>query len=295
MHITDYTIRVRLYDPSDLRLGRHVRHDSRSLQYQYPEADARTLVSKKHLSFIPVLDQGNLGSCTGNAAVKAMSYDPLWSSGGLEFLSPDNGDGDEDIAISVYSDATKIDSWDGEYPPTDTGSDGLSVAKVLKNRGLISGYQHATSMNALLNALQDQSVIVGTEWRNNMFYPDSDGRLHITGSVAGGHEYCLDQIDVENERVWVQNSWGNSWGVNGRAYLTWDDMTTLLSADGDCTIFTPLTAPAPTPTPPAPVPASEVDSALVNAVSRWIKKKRFWPCNEAVRQALIKWKTDKNL
>jgi hypothetical protein len=66
--------------------------------------------------------------------------------------------------------------------------------------------------------------------------------------VVGGHEICLDELDVENELVWVHNSWGEDWGVEGRAALHWDDLGELLADDGDCTIFTPLTEPAPVPT-----------------------------------------------
>ena len=42
--------------------------------------------------------------------------------------------------MSIYSDATKIDTAAGSYPPTDTGSDGVSVAAVATKRGLVSGF-----------------------------------------------------------------------------------------------------------------------------------------------------------
>ena len=124
-----------------------------------------------------------------------------------------NATADETYAVGVYSAAAQVDDQPGAYPPNDTGSDGLSVAKVLKSRALISGYQHAFSLEALLTALADQPVIVGTEWRQDMFHPAADGRQTITGEVAGGHEYCLDELDVEKQRVWMQNSWGETWGV----------------------------------------------------------------------------------
>lgn len=255
----DFTIRYKRYDAVDPRLGRHVRHDSRSLSYLYPEtADPKTLTSVRHERHIPTLDQGDLGSCTGNAATGNLGTAAFWDQG-EQVLSATDADADETYAVGVYSDATKIDPYSGTYPPTDTGSDGLSVAKVLKNRGIISGYQHATSLNAALNALASQPVIIGVEWRNDMFDPDKDGRIHITGAVAGGHEIVLDELDVENERVWIHNSWGDSWGVDGRAYLTWDDFGTLLKADGDVTIFTPITEPAPVPTPPTPDPTPTPD------------------------------------
>ncbi len=253
---------------TDPRLGRHVNHDPRSLRYLAPAQPVSTLTSVRHSSSIPILDQGDLGSCTGNAATACLSYESFWGTGST-VLSTTDATADETYAVGVYSDATKIDDYDGTYPPTDTGSDGLSVAKVLTNRGLISGYTHATSLEAALTALQTQAVITGTEWLNGMFTPDADGRLHVTGSVAGGHEYVLDEVDVPNQRVWMRNSWGDSWGVQGRAYFTWADFQKLLAKDGDVTVFTPASQPAPTPTPDP----SDVDSVLVPIVQRLLKLK----------------------
>ena len=248
--MTDY---VKTFEnPTDPRLGRNVRHDPRSWAYAFGAADITTLSSVTHHSQIPTLNQGNLGSCTGNAATKCLSYEPFWSEPAVRKELGSDASADEEYAVGVYSDATNLDVYPGAYPPTDTGSDGLSVATVLKSRSLISGYQHAFSLEALLTALAQQPVIVGTEWRQDMFHPAPDGQQTITGSVAGGHEYCLDEIDVENQRIWMQNSWGDSWGIEGRAFFTWDDMRTLLAASGDCTIFAPIGSPPPSPPPPDP-------------------------------------------
>ena len=59
------------------RLGRHVRHDPRSLAYQVAAVDPATLTSVRHVRGIPVLDQGDLGSCTGNAAEGCLGSAPF--------------------------------------------------------------------------------------------------------------------------------------------------------------------------------------------------------------------------
>lgn len=261
-----YTISRKIYQPIDRRLGRNVRHDSRSLMFQVKAQDVSTLKSVRHERHIPTLDQGQLGSCTGNAATGALGSQPFWPEG-LAVLNPTDAEVDETYAVNVYSDATKVDPYQGTYPLTDTGSDGLSVAQVLKTRGLISGYVHATSLEAALTALSQTPVIAGVEWRNDMFNPDADGRIHITGDVAGGHEIVLDELDVENKRVWIHNSWGDGWGVEGRAYFTWDDFSTLLSRAGDVTQFVPVSQPAPTPEPVVVETKEEIlMSALTSAV-----------------------------
>lgn len=243
--------------PAAGRLGRHVRHDPRSLAYLYPAHEVTGLASVRHERHIPVLDQGDLGSCTGNAAEgacgTAMLYDAIPAS--LATRPTGDADGDETQAVALYSAATRLDSYRGTYPPTDTGSDGLSVAKATKAAGLISGYTHATSLDAALKALSQQPVITGVNWYEGMDTPDTDGLVRVTGQVRGGHEFVLDELDVEGKRVGFTNSWGTGWGLDGRAYIGWDDFGRLLDEQGDVTAFTPLSQPAPTPTPPTPDPA----------------------------------------
>lgn len=250
-----YVVTHKRYEPTDSRLGRHVRHDSRSLRYLVVPKKADTLKSVRHLANVPIMDQGSLGSCTGHAATGCLGVGVFWkTSPPKAVLSTVDAIVNSRYAVGVYSEATKIDPFPGTYPPVDTGSDGLSVAKILHSRGLISGYRHATSVAAVLTALAEQPVIVGTEWRYDMFEPDADGRIRITGSLEGGHEYVLDELDMENRRVWVRNSWGTEWGLDGRGYLTFEDLGTLLRAYGDCTVFVPITEPAPEPTPiPEPI------------------------------------------
>jgi hypothetical protein len=208
----------------------------------------------------------------------------------------------EQDAISVYSDATKIDSASGQYPPTDTGSDGISGAKIAVTRGWISGYQHAFTLNDALAALSTHGpVIVGTNWYSGMFNPTTDGELTINNgdSIAGGHEYILDEIDVPNQRVWMQNSWGTSWGVEGRAWMTWAMLQRLLSEQGDVTIFTPLSKPAPTPQPiptptpptptPSPSPSPISDAALWSSVASWALAHHYNPACKRVANELTAW------
>jgi hypothetical protein len=263
-----YTVGRKTYPRTDPRLGRNVRHDSRSLAYQVKAKSLDELKSVRHTRNIPVLNQGNLGACTGYSGVGAMGSGPYWTEGS-EVLHATDIEVNSTYSINLYSDATKLDPFHGEYPPTDTGSDGLSIAKVLQGRGLISGYVHATSLEAALTAIAEKPCIVGIEWRSDMFNPQPDGRIMITGSLAGGHEIVMDEIDVENKRVWFTNSWGEYWGVHGRAYLTWHDFGTLLGRYGDLVQFVEVAEPAPTPDPipePTPVPVPEEDLAVLNEV-----------------------------
>lgn len=231
--MTDIRFRDMTQGATDRRLGRNVKHDPRSLNYLVQPQPTSTLVTVKHEVFIPVLDQGNLGSCTGNAG-----------TGWLGTLANRPEGLDEDYAVALYSDATKADDYQGDYPPSDTGSDGLSIAKVLQARGLIGDYLHATSLEATLTALQSQAVIAGIPWHGDSFNPDMYGRIPITGDVEGGHEILLTGVDVENRLINMRNSWGPGWGVGGEGYFTWDDFEALLAQEGDVTVMHDITIPA---------------------------------------------------
>jgi hypothetical protein len=275
---------------TDPRLKRHVHHDSRSRQFAFDTAGL-TIRSVKHERRIPVLDQGQLGSCTGNAGIGCLGTDPFYDTLNAGVAASLRGlvghyTLTETGAIQLYSDATRIDDYPGQYPPEDTGSDGLTIAKVLKAAGEIAGYQHTFSLDDALKALTVTPFITGTVWLDGMFTPDPDGRVHPVGAVAGGHEYVADQLDAENERIWFTNSWGTGWGVGGRFYLSFDDFGQLLAQQGDVTIFTPLSQPAPVPTPTPD--ADPADVALAAVAHPWVRERHTDIAGNRRMQAALK-------
>jgi hypothetical protein len=188
---------------------------------------AARIASVRHKRLVPVFDQGNLGSCTGNAAAGAVSTEPFTNQ-----LT-------EKDAVAIYGEATHLDKYRGVYPPTDTGSSGLAVAKALKKRNLISGYSWGFGLDAVLRALVLAPCITGIAWLDGCDDPDSRGLVHYRGELRGGHEIMLDEIDVPNKLVWFTNSWGSGWGVDGRFCMTWDDYKRALADHGDATFLHP--------------------------------------------------------
>lgn len=243
------------------RLGRHVNHDSRSMAYKFDSAGI-TVSSIRHTRHIPVLDQGDLGSCTGNAAVGNLGTGDFFAT------MPQGVTLDEPEAVKLYGSATSLDSYAGTYPPTDTGSDGLSVAKAAQKAGLITGYQHVTSLNDALAALQLGPIITGVNWYSSFDTPDKNGLVSIAKKayVRGGHEFVLDEVVADKKLVGATNSWTEDWGLQGRFYFSFDDFERLLGEQGDATVFVKLNAPAPTPTPtPTPDPTDPVDADVLAA------------------------------
>ncbi|QEM41578.1 hypothetical protein SEA_FORZA_111 [Gordonia phage Forza] len=210
------------------KFGRLVEHDPRSRAYGLVVSPTTVPETRLWINNAPVLDQGSLGSCTGHAMAQWENVTRT-TEGLAEWLT------DSD-AVDLYSEATKHDEFPGEYPPVDTGSSGLAVAKAAQAKGYISGYRHAFGFKQTLIALQISPVLVGTVWLENMNKPDDQLLLHVSGEELGGHEYLLVGCDVENEYVTILNSWSETWGEDGTARISFLDFEALLGQQGDVTV-----------------------------------------------------------
>lgn len=267
------------------RLGRHVRRDSRSLAYPFRAPAGITIASQLWPRHIPVLDQGNIGSCTGNAEVGALGTGALWTA--LPSGEQNSGYLNEALALKIYSAAETIDG-DGPYPPNDNGSSGPSAAQAAKTMGLISGYTHITSLNDILAALQTGPVMVGSNWYDSMDSPSSSGLVSIAkgATVRGGHEYLCRGVDVDKQLLLLDNSWGSSFGAAGSFSYSYATLERLLAEDGDGTVCLPVSAPAPVPVPvptPTPVPVADADLVLYRETLAWTNERHVGQNHQVAR------------
>jgi hypothetical protein len=209
---------------SGKRLGRHINHDPRSLDFAAPR---QPITSVCHRAEGLPLNQGEVGSCTAEALCGALDSEP-------------NVDGrvfNQEDALKVYTEETILEKE--PYPEHDPGGSGLEVCKAARKMGLIQSYQHAFGVEHALEALVVRPVITGINWYTSFDHPDPQtGLVEIApdATVRGGHEIVADEIDAENELVWFWNSWGSGWGVEGRfcmSFATWDQ---LLKEHGDVTV-----------------------------------------------------------
>ena len=266
------------------RLGRHVRHDSRNRRYAWQRSGSAP-ASQMWARHGDVLDQGNLGSCTGNALVGALECDPVFGS-----LPPAHPALDETLAVAVYSAAEKLDGGAG-YPPEDNGSSGPSAAQAAVNMNLISGFLHCFSLPDVLDALQFHPVMIGANWYQGFDSPDSTGLVTISGNVRGGHEFLCRGVDVDTQTLHFDNSWGTSWGADGSFSMSYATLERLLGEQGDATIALPLSVPAPSPepVPVQPVPADEPDLELFRSTYVWAEAKHHVGENKTVAGDLRLW------
>lgn len=206
-----------------MRLGRHLELDARSLEFMVEndlDAMTGTLRNRTWPRHIPILDQGALGSCTGNAGTGALGTDPYFTAVGRDIPLLD-----EEYAVDLYELATHADGYPGSYPPDDTGSSGLAVCKVLRARGLIGGYRWARTAHGFLRLLQAGPVLQGMPWYRSFFEPNAAGFIDAdphwpSSGLAGGHEVEaleveLDPHDLYSSVITYANSWSASWGDAG--------------------------------------------------------------------------------
>jgi glycogen synthase len=65
-----------------------------------------------------------------------------------------------------------------------------------------------------------------------MFIVKKDNTINISGDIAGGHAYLLNEWRSDNY-IGIQNSWGYDWGKNGKAYISASDFEKLFVYDGE--------------------------------------------------------------
>lgn len=220
-----HVVRIEQTDP---RLGRHVVHDPRSLAFPFGPAEVpqRDILLRVY-GPRPVPEQ-TIGCCTGvDAAVKC-------DTAGNRVRGVTLG---MDDAVRIYSRATQLDPWPGEYPPTDTGSSGLAACKAQVEFGLIDKYEWIfTGTPGIYAALAaGHPVGVGTRWLRDMFHPDPHtGLVSVTGAVAGGHQWSVIGYRRRLD-AFVGLCWWGRWGLGGlgRFLIRRQDLDGLLGQDGD--------------------------------------------------------------
>jgi hypothetical protein len=177
------------------------------------------------------LDQGQTGTCVGNAFAHRRADSPQPTAGI-----------DETYARQLYLDAS------GDTTLQE-GTSGILACRVLANRGTITQYHWITSATEMRNTvLTLGAVCVGTNWFNSMFWPKvnySNYYLKVdpTSGLAGGHEYVINGINLVPASgppfYRMKNSWGTSWGKNGTARINCTDLEDLLfNRDGDAVLIT---------------------------------------------------------
>lgn len=129
---------------------------------------------------------------------------------------------------------TKLQKNDGIAGVGYDGSTVRAGAKVLRELNILEEYRWAKTIDEMSQSiLTIGPVVCGTSWYQGMFSPNSAGFIRPTGGIAGGHAYVINGVDTVKKYFRIKNSWGRDYGVNGHAYISFDDFATLMYMNGD--------------------------------------------------------------
>ena len=195
----------------------------------------------------PVYDQGQLGSCTGNAIAGAMEYERdrqglsdfvparlfiYYNERAMEgTVSSDSG--------AVIRDGIKVVNSDGVCPetlwPYDTGMFAVKPPKrcyVAALTDRLVQYEAVQTLADLKDAISSKlSVVFGFTVYESFESPQvaQTGVLPMpdvqTESAVGGHAVVAVGYSDPKGHVIVRNSWGPSWGAAGYFYMPYQYMT----------------------------------------------------------------------
>ena len=210
-----------------MKLGRKELFDPRSRDYPLLLTTAQ---KRKPRSYTwrcsTMLDQGRQAACVGFGMAHELNSRPAESSV------------DTPLARKIYHEAQKIDPWPGgDYPgasPRYEGTAVLSGLKIGQRLGYYKNYRWTFSLDDLVVGVGYHGpAVIGVAWYEGMGRPDSNGFIHPTGRVMGGHCCLVNKVNVREGYFGIVNSWGTGWGNKGTCKISIADMGHLLSQRGE--------------------------------------------------------------
>jgi hypothetical protein len=196
---------------------------------------------------IPILDQGTEGACTGYGLATVVNY--LLTTRKIESdckpVSP----------RMLYELAKRYDEWPGENYSGSSArgamkgwhkhgvcSEELWPSKPTKgNKGLLlTGLNDARTADALRRplgayyrvnhkdlvamhaAIAEVGVLFATcNVHEGWTQPRDNGLIEYSEKLLGAHAFAI--VGYDQRGLWIQNSWGEQWGYEGFACITYDD------------------------------------------------------------------------
>lgn len=171
------------------------------------------------------LNQGAEGACTGYATAGYLAAAPQkWSTS-------------SETAEKIFAGATQIDKLEGR-DFGGTGATMIAAMKACQEFGWFDEYAWCFSIDDVCDTLVRRGpVILGIDWYDSMFTPDERGLLTVGRGDKGGHCVLANGFWPGHpdfgDLIVLTNSWGNEWGLRGRAYIRYADLKDLLLDSGE--------------------------------------------------------------
>lgn len=232
----------------DPRLDRLYEVDMRSLNYPMRAALPRraTRWPRSYTHKIPdniVLDQGTEGRCVEFGICHELMAKPVpIPFGNIQSIL---------LNKLIYWPAQEEDEWEGgSYPgasPVYEGTSVLSGLKVASRLGYFDEYRWCFTVQDIAMTLgYEGPIVIGVNMHEGMMETNAAGFIFPTGAVVGGHCMCVNRVKIIHKKgtLWWQrswetvdldlsyveglNSWGPSWGDNGRWRMSLRNLQVLI-------------------------------------------------------------------
>lgn len=227
-------------EPEEIVLDWKPNFDERSREYPV-RAKLRSAVKRKDRLWTPgpILNQGREGACVGFAWAAEAFASPIAVD--LHRMRANTPATHDMYARFLYGQARYIDEWAGE---AYEGTSVLAGAKASQNMNTIREYRWAFTIEDVIDSVIAKGpVVIGINWYDGM-YSAPNGILRKSGTIVGGHALLIVGFNVNSEKIpgkstfILQNSWGTSWGINGLAEITVEDLAALLKENGESCVPT---------------------------------------------------------
>ncbi len=178
-------------------------------------------------------DQGATSSCVGQSVLGLVNSQP--STGRVPYRTRCGL-----AALRLYDVAQELDEWPGKEPDYYGTSVLAGVKALVSFIGERHTYRWCFGLSDVLRTLSYVGpVVIGVNWYESMMYTDARGLVKIENQrIAGGHAVELIGVDPKRSEVIGMNSWGPTWGFNGRFRLGYETLSQLLREDGEAVVLT---------------------------------------------------------
>ena len=188
--------------------------DENRLGFPLTSASRRTTIFR-NFALGPVYDQGDKPICVDCALRGLLAAEPVKQSPFKE--------------SEIYHAARKLD----ETSESIEGSKLNFAVEFLKNKGIVRENFWTNKSYEVVDYLNKISPIVfSLPWYEKMNDPEKDGNLIPKGKLIGFHAVLGFRYDGLKNKIYIRNSWGKKWGVDGNAYLSLINLDKLMNDGG---------------------------------------------------------------
>jgi hypothetical protein len=210
---------------TDPRLGRVPSFDERSRKFPIRALLDRTAKPRSYTWRLGLhLDQGNTPACTGFSTAHELAAKPV--------VVPHV---DQVLAMSLYIRARQ--NWTNGREEVTTVHPCWVPMKAATEGGYYDEYRWAFGIDDLIMAVGHHGpAILGVRWYTGQMQTDDDGYIHVAGNHEGDHAITATAVNIKKERLWLAQTWGLGWGLNGGCWISFADADRLLHEDGEACI-----------------------------------------------------------